>query len=336
MAQINFIEIETKQGYKDFELHYADITNLDFNVDLIAISAYNRGYTPVPNSIICSLQDRGIIVADLAAKPKLDLRENLGIWISQDLIGYPFKNIICTEIRGTAFDLQSAIKNMFAMISILEVQGNKNESIAIPLLGTGNQHIDPALVIEVLLENSLDFLNFSRYLKKIVFVVFDAENADLLNTEMNKLLGRKKVETPKGPLIDFIKIEINKIVDKLIKEKKINNPILNDLKKIINTEDFKSFELGAVGRRTLEFIISDMNKDNQEQFELYKKIDSLRSLGVAHWILSYMHLIRIFGNEAVHHKEPENRKPNNVNAEDLKVCLFCIQRVLEFYANEKL
>jgi hypothetical protein len=335
MAQINFIEIETKQGYKDFELHYADITNLDFAVDLMAISAFKRGYTPTPNTVIYSLSQKGLNVAVLAANPKLDLRDTLGIWISNDLNGYQFKNIVCTEIVGTGFDVETAIKNLFAMISILEVKGFKNESIAMPLLGTGNQNINPELVIKVLLENSLEFLNFSRYLKKIIFVVYDEEKAHLLNNEMNTLLGRKKVETPRGPLIDFIKVEINKLIDKLVFDKKINASVFMDLKKIINTEDFKSFEIGAVARRTLEYIIQDINPNYPENLELYKKIDSLRNIEVAHWIISYMHLIRIFGNEAVHHKETENRRPNSVSAEDLKVCLFCIQRVLEFYLNEK-
>ena len=33
MAIINFIEIETRSGYRSFEIHEGDITNLGFHVD---------------------------------------------------------------------------------------------------------------------------------------------------------------------------------------------------------------------------------------------------------------------------------------------------------------
>ena len=39
MQAINFIEIETKSGYRSFELHCDDITDLEFDVDLLVISA---------------------------------------------------------------------------------------------------------------------------------------------------------------------------------------------------------------------------------------------------------------------------------------------------------
>jgi hypothetical protein len=43
-----------------------------------------------------------------------------------------------------------------------------------------------------------------------------------------------------------------------------------------------------------------------------------------------MHLLRVFGNEAVHEKQRELRHPKTVNSWDLMVLLSCLDRILEW------
>jgi hypothetical protein len=46
-------------------------------------------------------------------------------------------------------------------------------------------------------------------------------------------------------------------------------------------------------------------------------------------------MLRIFGNEAVHDKKDKNITPEYIDVNDLTVCLFCLQRILNFYINYK-
>jgi hypothetical protein len=328
--QRNFIQIETNTGIKEFELYQGDITDLPFHVDLIAISAFSNEYSPTPSSIIGQFYNKGINIRLLSKTPILELRESMGIWISKNISD---KKIICVEITGTNQTFEGAIKNMFSAISVLEIHGDKNYCIALPLLGAGNQKVNKKTVIKSIIENSLEFLRFSRYLNKVIFVVDSNQSAEEFNKEMNISLGRNKIETPKGQLVELIRLDVTKTLDSLL-NKAPDNLILKDLRRVINS-DFKSFEFGAISRKVLEFILNDLNPETKKQFELYKKIDALASKSVALWVLSYMHIIRVFGNEAVHNKEKEARVPDSVKAKDLEIGLYCLQRILEFYQQNK-
>ena len=65
--------------------------------DILVISAYPGSYVPVPHTLIAGLYEKGIDVAMLAKHKEIDLREQLGCWLSAPLTnaqqhGYNFKN----------------------------------------------------------------------------------------------------------------------------------------------------------------------------------------------------------------------------------------------------
>jgi len=74
-----------------------------------------------------------------------------------------------------------------------------------------------------------------------------------------------------------------------------------------------------------------LNPKASEIFDLMSKIESLKSQGVSQWIMSYMHTIRIFGNEAVHDKVQANRNPKSVDEKDLEIGMYCMIRIIDFY-----
>lgn len=81
---INFVQTETPTGLKEFELYKGDITDLPFEVDLLCVSAFKDDYTPTENSIIGQLYKKGIDLSIMALNPSIDLRENLGVWVSKE------------------------------------------------------------------------------------------------------------------------------------------------------------------------------------------------------------------------------------------------------------
>lgn len=333
MPPINFIEIKTKSGYSEFELHAGDITNLGFEVDLIAISAYKGSYVPNFGSVIESFDKQGIDVESLAEKPLLDLRDSFGTWVSEPFKNQNFKNLICLEIRGTGFTFEEAIRNLFSVLSVLEIRGYKNKSIALPLLGTGSQRINPKDIVPILVNQALDFLMHARYLKKVIFVVRDEEQAEELNKVMDAILGRSNVRVSKGPMIDGLKSEILQELDK-VEKLGITNYHFTELQCIV-TGECRSFELGINSRKMVELILADISPDFSQSNSLLHNIRLLDNLGIAKWVQSYMHVLREFGNAEAHSASSAKRNPETMSAKDLEVCLFCLQRVLDFYINFK-
>ena len=335
MALINFIEIETRSGYRSFEIHKGNITNLGFHVDMIGFSAFSRDYYPNEGTVIGAFYENGIDIETLSNKPLIDLRNNFGVWVSEKMDhNQLFNHLICLEIIGLDFTLGESLENLFSVISILEVRKVKIESIALPILGTGNQMLELNKVIPILLESSLDFLKHAKYLEKIIFVVRNEEKAVLLNSKMNEFLGREKIKTPNGPLVENIKQEIIREITK-INSFQSQNQIFIDLERII-LSDFQAYELGGISRKVVEYILHDLIPVKEQKFELYKKIDSLKGyVNAAQWIISYLHVLRIFGNESVHDKKEKNISPEYIDVNDLTLYLFCLQRVLSFYSNSK-
>lgn len=330
---INFVQIETKTGIKEFELVQGDITNLDFNVDLLCLSAFKDDYTPTPSSIIGQLYKKKINVGEQSKKPSLDFRESLGIWVSNKFDDNFFKKIICVEIVGSNNTFIGAVKNLFATISALEVQGDQNYSIALPMIGAGDQSIDNELVISSLLDVSLEFLKYSRFLNKVYFIVYSSEKANAFNKQMNSILGRVKIKSPTGELANILRRDLNISLDLLI-DIHPTEEVFKDLKRILNS-DFRPFEFGAITRKSIEKIIEILNPPSKNQFELIKKIDSLnQSIGVSQWIQSYFHTIRIFGNEAVHSKESDKRIPEFIEEKDLEIGMYCMARIIDFYLKQ--
>jgi hypothetical protein len=62
----------------------------------------------------------------------------------------------------------------------------------------------------------------------------------------------------------------------------------------------------------------------------FETMQGLRKQLVAEWVISYLNLLHAFGNEAAHHKM-QSTHPPEIDSHDLTVCLFAIQRVLDFW-----
>lgn len=261
----------------------------------------------------------------------MDFRESLGIWVSKEFEDKFFKKLVCIEIIGSNNSFIAVVRNLFAVISILEIQGQRNLSIAVPLIGAGDQPMDDNIVISSLLDISLEFLKYSRFLTKVHFVVYDEAKFIIFNKQMNESLGSVKITSPTGVLADLLRKDLNSKIDILIDKHK-DDEVFYDLKRVLNT-DFRPFEFGAITRKTIEKIIEKINPIEKNQFELIKKIESLSIIGVSQWVLSYFHTIRIFGNEAVHSKAYKNRTPEFVDDKDLEIGMYCMLKIIEFYLN---
>jgi hypothetical protein len=336
MKQLNLLEIDTHWGYRTFELYHGDITQLDFKVDVLAISAFRGDYAPTASSVIGALwRNCQINVEALSEQRQVDLIDALGCWVAKAKPNTKFERIVCTELIGGKLEINEVIENLFVVLSVLEMKGYKTQTLALPVLGSGNQQLDPTMVIRELLNNSLKYMNHSQSMKRILFVEYEETRARQLDKAMNEVLGRVKVVLPKGELFEGLRKEILKDIENaraLAGEK--NHTLFSDARRLIISNQIRSFELGIISRRLVEFIVDDI-LPSKKRFDLMGKIDSLKELEIADWIKSYMHVLRIFGNESAHEKLKMKRRPSSVTEADMALCLFCLQRLLQFWAEYK-
>jgi hypothetical protein len=329
LRRANLTEIETRWGYRAFELWQGDITSLDFQVDVLGVSAFANDYEPTTGSVIGSLKSNlGIDVATLRLECQLDWTQAFGCWVSKEIPNSPFRRILCVEILGTSFDLREAIENVFAVLSALEAKGFRFRSIALPLLGAGQQEFQASEVMGPLLEHAFDHMLRSPCVDRIVFVAHDVERAQALDKAMNLALGRTRIILPTGELVAGVRKEIIKKIS--CNKDETAQEILDDISRLLQSKESRFFEIGITGRRLAEFITNHI-LTSKKPYELWKRIDNLAQHGVSDWMRSYMHMLRIFGNEHAHVKDSEGRKPPSLSEADFALCLFCIQRLLDFW-----
>lgn len=344
MTIINLFEIDTVYGFKAVELHHADLTDLSFNVDLLVLSAFKNNYVPTNGTLIGSLfKNRAINVQELAVQPAIDLRDSMGVWLSKPIdVGHPYHRIACIEmmkLTGGKLRVEQSVKNLFSLISIGEMQDIHFTSLAMPIIGSGQQGILPEDVLEVLMPISLKALYTIPRLQKIIFVEYTAEKVKILNQAMNKHLARKESDVqsiPENSLSNAILQDVAASLKKLKMSLGQGDP--NELTTIdeflmkLQAGSLRFFELGLLSRRLCELVVKDILEVKRLKDPLYLAIDGLKEKKkISGWIISYLHTLRIFGNEAAHEKGNTGYVPAQIHQQDLLTILFFLNRVLDFW-----
>jgi hypothetical protein len=183
MERLNLVEIETPWGYRAFELYQGDITRLGHKVDVLAVSAFAGDYVPTRTSVIGALRNNcGISLQQLSLTPEFDMRQSLGCWVARPERNEWCERIVCLEMLGRHSSIGEALENLFAMLAVLEAKGLPVSSLALPVLGTGDQAIKPDLVIRELLRCALAHLKRSQLFNTFAKLSGREGNFRLMNT----------------------------------------------------------------------------------------------------------------------------------------------------------
>lgn len=167
--------VKTPWGDKHIGLFTGELSQLPEPVDLLVCSAFWRDYLPTRTSLIGALQrDFGVSVAALSAEPELDLKD-LGVWVSQAVDKPLFGRIACVEMRHTPGkaitqdELRGLYDTLFFALRKCRQRGIPVRSVAMHILGTGNQDIPLETSLIPLLAESVAALNSEAALERIVF-----------------------------------------------------------------------------------------------------------------------------------------------------------------------
>jgi Domain of unknown function (DUF4145) len=347
MQLVNAVDIESRWGLRTFELRQGSLLDLDETADLLAVSAFSDYldtfavdpgvYTTVAHTVIGALyQNAGIDVAALRAKPSLDLRSALGCWFSDWTPSPKIRRILCIEDIGRRVDARTAIHDAFVALSVAEAKGIVANTFVLPLLGAGDAKLDPATIVAELLVHARKHLVESQHVKRIVFVERDPEKARTIDAAMNDALARVRVSLPRGQVADAVRADLARVVEianAVVSDQ--HRRVLADFARLVGSPEARSFEIGLVARRLVEAVVADVFGKAPKGYDLVKNIDSLAEKHVADWIRSYMHVLRVLGNESAHERQIELRLPPTVTDADLSVVLLCAKRIIEFWIEHR-
>lgn len=184
--------ISTESGAKKIEVYCCDVTRFDEKIDILTTSAFEGDYAPTPRTVFRALHDIGISVQDLSYRPFIDLRQTCHTWLSAETFS-PFSSIQrigCIEMLGystwnlTEEELEQSmihsIRAYFRMLDIAAIYGVEIETIALPLLGNGNQSISSSMTLIPLLNECVAFLKRNSEAKRICFIERNPEKAELI------------------------------------------------------------------------------------------------------------------------------------------------------------
>ncbi len=342
-ALVNLIEIETAWGHRSFELRRGDLFHLDEPVDMVAVSARSGDlavlavdpsrYPEVAHTALGALHaERGVDLARLGTEPSMDLRAALSCWVSERVEG--LGRVLCVEDIGVARGVEVTFDNVFAVLALLDAKGIEIRTFALPLLGAGGMGLEPALVMRAVLASCRRHLVRLPHLQRVIFVERDEARAAAFDRALDDALGRERIVLPRGALVDGLRRELVALVAKGSGSVSADGGrVLGELGRVVADVESRSFEIGMVARRTLERVLADL--PGKRVGPMYQQIDRLGEAGVADWMRSYMHTLRIFGNEAAHDRDASERRPRALTERDLALCLFCLERVVSFWVDSR-
>jgi hypothetical protein len=287
--------------------------------------------------LIGGLKDIGIPLDTLVKDIEVDLRDSLCTMLTAGIADHFFKRILFFEIKSLikedkkGFSLADIFENLYISLIVLEKKNYIIKRIALPFIGTGKQKIPVEDVAGLLPGITEKFLTDLKYLEKVTFIDKDESKVRMLSDQINERLGRPDLMVAKDVFGENLRINIVKKISELQTLTSIHGPILQAEKKVFSDSQLKGYEVAISGRKILEIILNLITKSSDGT--LAERIYRLDTLRIANWIKSYMHMIRIFGNEMAHPNVMHNQIPSVMSQEDILLNLVCIERTLDFAYN---
>ncbi|MCA9645059.1 MAG: hypothetical protein KC492_30425, partial [Myxococcales bacterium] len=219
---------------------------------------------------------------------------------------------------------RTAVDAVFCAAATLEQLGRKHERITLSVLG-GAQAFSKRAAIDALLEGGVRWLERSIHTSSVAYTLLDAENAPSWCEAMNQALGRTTDEGQYGAANQLLRRELKERIEHV----QARDPE-SDLARTLGAMNHALSSPGRMcvqhyamfGRKVAEVVSRDIcaSLGLATSANAFANIEKLSAdPRVSKWINSYMHSLRVLGNESVHVMGHGERVPTSLDGGDLLV-----------------
>ena len=334
--QVNAVSVETPHGLRTFELFAGDI--FSHSADLLVISTSHRRDKPA--QLVTLLKDLFHFDVDLS-EPLINFGEGVSACSQTANSHTPFTHLLTMCVAPPRMQehpaefYDRAIRSTFATIAALEFLGHEFKTISLPVLvRKGIEDYSPA--VRSLLRHALAWLRQSHGTQAVRYFVLDPEELAEWDAAMNFSLGRTYVDTQGEAVLDGLCREIVRQIDGGVLNRHFDE-LQAPLRGAVAQPDRLCVQtIAAFGRKLAEQMTEQLCRDLDLPIarDLMTNIEAVRnSKMLASWIASYLHSLRVFGNEGVHSLSSKRHVvPSGLSPEDLMSILCAIRSVLRFWS----
>lgn len=333
----NAVSVETVQGYKSFNLIHGDITLVP--TDLLVISTHGHPAFPPTGQVIDSLRKRYGTTID-ATRRWLDFAEGCWTCFQQQPEPATFSAIltVCLRQQDQLLFFDQAMRGVFASIAALEYMEHNYPVISLPVLygqRLMTEHDRGAeqypLLAESLIRNALRWLKKSEHTHTIQFVVYENDALPGWDDAMNKTMGRSLVSAGADAVLKSLCHE-TRLLAKTIADERLTAAAVRLSRELAHPDRLVIDNICVSGRMLVETMAKYLLADWKINIapSLLENIETIRKTErTAPWIVSYMHSLRIFGNETAHARDANpGYRPSRLEKGDLVSALSAIRSLL--------